>query len=193
MEVRGRGLQPWRRLLHALSGILLAWLPAAAGLSRPAVVGLLGGFLLLLLAADVVRLRAPRVNALFFSLFPSMASPREEERLASSTWYVLGALIVYALFPSHVAAPAILVLALADPAASVLGRLLPSRALGKGTIGGSVVFLLVTMAVLGPAVGWVAALVVALGVTLVEVLPWPLDDNLTVPVAAAAFLWIVGA
>lgn len=186
------GVQPWRRLFHAGSGVVLATLPVAAGLSRTWVLALLSGLLLVLLAADVLRLRTPRINALFFSLFPSMASPREAARVASSTWYVLGVLCVYALFSWHVAVPAILVLALADPAASTLGRIAGRRRLGKGTLEGGLVFLLVSLGVLVPSVGWVPGLVVAVGVTLVELLPSRLDDNLTIPLAAAAFLWMVG-
>lgn len=186
------GLQPWRRLFHAGSGLILATLPVAWGLSRAWSVALLSGLFVVLLAADVVRLRTPRLNALFFSLFPSLASPREVARMASSTWYVLGVLCVYALFPWHVAVPAILVLALADPAASALGRIAGRRRVGKGTLEGGLVFLLVSVGILVPDVGWAPGVVVAVGVTLVELLPSRLDDNLTIPLAAAAFLWMVG-
>lgn len=192
LVARTRGLQPWRRVFHVGNGIVLAWLPAASGLSRPAVLGALAGLLLVLLAADVARLRRPGLNALFFGLFPSLASPREVGRVASSTWFVLGVLLAYAVFPWHVAVPAILVLAVADPAASVLGRLLGRRRVGKGSLEGGLAFLLVATAVLGPAVGWAPALAVAVGVTMVELLPWRLDDNLTIPIAAASMLWLVG-
>ena len=129
---RTRGLQPWRRVFHACVGMVLAWLPLALGLPRGALLGALATLLALLLAADLVRLMAPGLNALFFASFPSLASPREAERLASSTWYVLGVLLVYALFPVRVAVPAILVLALADPAASALGRLVGRGGWGRG-------------------------------------------------------------
>lgn len=193
LVARSGGLQPWRRLFHAGSGLILAWAPAALGLGRPAVVAALAAVVVVLAAGDVVRLRAPRLNALFFSAFPSLASPREAHRPASSTWYAVGALLTWLLFPPAIAVPAILVLALADPAASMLGRLVGRRRLGKGTVEGSLVFLAVAGAVLvATTSSWTAALVVAVGVTLVEVVPWRLDDNLTIPVAAAVLLWMVG-
>ena len=67
------------------------------------------------------------VNALFFELFPTRAPPREAKRAASSTWYVCGVILAYALFPTRIAVPAIVVLALADPMASIVGRLWGSR------------------------------------------------------------------
>ena len=192
LVARTAGLQPWRRIFHVGNGLVLAWLPVALELSRTTVVAVLGAVLCVLVAADVVRLRIPRLNAFFYQTFPSFASPREAERLASSTWYLLGVMLAYALFPMRIAVLAVLVLAVADPAASVLGRLLGRRRLGKGSVEGSLAFLAVATGILGPNVGWAAALAVALGVALVEVVPWGLDDNLTVPVAAAVLLWMVG-
>ena len=189
---RTRGLQPWRRLFHAANGVAVALLPGALGLGRGPVIWVLGILLVVVLAADLARLRVPKLNALFFRMFPALASPREAVGIASSTWYLIGAFTTYALFPMRVAVPGILVLALADPAAGTLGRLYGKRRLGHGTWVGSAAFLAVSFAVLafylGPAAGLAAALMVA----MVEVVPWRLDDNLTVPVAAAFAAWVVG-
>ena len=189
---RTRGLQPWRRLFHAANGVAVALLPGALGLGRAPVLWVLGLLLVVVLAADVARLRVTRLNALFFRMFPALASPREAVGLASSTWYLVGVFLTYALFPMRVAVPGILVLALADPAAGTLGRLYGKRRLGHGTWVGSAAFLAVAFGVLafhlGPAAGLAAALIVA----MVEAVPWRLDDNLTVPVAAAFAAWLVG-
>lgn len=189
---RTRGVQPLRRLFHAANGLLVALLPPRLGLDREELVWALAALLAALAAADLVRLRVRRVNALFFSLFPSLASPREAARVASSTWYVAGLLITWALFPPRLALPATLVLALADPTASVAGRVWGRRRFGKGTVLGSAVFLVVAAPVLGASAGAVAGIVAGLLVMMVEVAPWRLDDNLTVPVAAAAALWLLG-
>lgn len=189
---RTRGLQPWRRVFHAANGVAVALLPGTLGLGRQSVLWVLGSLLVVVLAADVARLRVPRLNALFFRLFPSFASPREAVRIASSTWYLIGVVLTWAIFPERVAVPGILVLALADPAAGTVGRLWGRRRLGHGTWLGSAAFLAVAFLVLafhlGPAAGLAAALMVA----MVEVVPWRLDDNLTVPVAAAFAAWLVG-
>ena len=194
VELVGRtaGLQPWRRIFHAASGIVVALVPPVLGLGRGTVIWILAPLLALAVAADAVRLRRPRINALFFTLFPSLASPREATRISSSTWYLAGVLLAYALFPGRLVMPAILVLALADPLAGSIGRVWGRRRLGKGTILGSAVFLAVSAAVLSGFVEPAAALVAALMVTVIEVVPWELDDNLTVPLVAAGALWLIG-
>ena len=189
---RTRGLQPLRRVLHAANGVLVAFAPTAVGLSHAQAAWLLGGVFVVLALGDVVRLRAPQLNLLFFKSFPSLASPREASHIASSTWYALGTFLTWVLFPPSLAIPAILVLAFADPAASVIGRLLGARALGKGSIVGSLAFFAVAAGVLLAATGELVVLPVAALVALVEVAPWKVDDNLTIPLSAALLLSLVG-
>jgi dolichol kinase len=188
---RSKGLQPWRRLFHAANGVLLALGPGVLGLSRVQTVLLIGGMLAVLLVFDVARLRAPRLNLLFFQAFPSLVTPREAAGIASSTWYAVGALIVWTFFEPRVAIASILVLALADPAASYLGRVVKSPRVGTGSVFGSSVFFLVATAILYPVAGLAVAMMVAALVAMVEATPWKLDDNLTVPVSTALLLWLI--
>lgn len=183
-----RGLQPWRRLFHAANGLLVVGVILFSPLGVPQVIWILGGVLCLLLLLDLVRLARPRLNRLFFRIFLSLASPREERRPASSTWYVLGVLLTLLLFPRASALAGITVLALADPAASVLGQKFGTRRLGKGTVQGSSAFFLVAFLSLLPFAPWPAALGTAILVAAVEVIPWPLDDNLVLPLATGAIL-----
>ena len=192
IEVRLRGVQPWRRVFHAGNALVVAFLPPLLGLGRWAVVGILSALLVGLAAFDWFRLRRADLNALFFRMFPSLASDRERTGVASSTWYALGMILVYALFPSRVVVPAILTLGLADPAASTIGRIWGRRRLGKGTVLGTAVFAAVAFGVMATAVSPLVALVAAVATAAVEVLRIPLDDNLTVPVTAALTLWLVG-
>jgi dolichol kinase len=187
-----RGVQLWRRLFHAGNGLAVAFFPPVLGLEKRGLLLILSSLLVILLGFDLARLRVPRVNALFFKLFPSLASPREAKRAASSTWYVCGVILAYALFPTRIAVPAIVVLALADPMASIVGRLWGSRRVGNGTVLGSLVFFLVAFLVLSAFFGLASAVVPALVVTGVEVVPWRLDDNLTVVVGGATALWLMG-
>lgn len=188
LVVRTRGLQPWRRAFHAGSGTVMALGPQLLGFERRTTVLLLAVLLLVALAIDLVRLRAPKLNTLFFRLFTRLTSPREAEHLASSTWYLAGVLLTWTIFPGPVATAAILVLALADPSASVLGRLVGRRRLGKGTVEGVLVFYAVASAVLWAAFGDPTVFLVAAVVAAVEALPVPLDDNLTVPPVTAGLL-----
>ena len=131
---RTEGLQPFRRLFHAGNGLTLALVPQSIGLGRDALLAILAAVFAALFVSDVIRLRSRRMNALFFTAFPALASPREASAFASSTWYTLGALLTYALFPMHLAIPAILVLGLADPAGGAVGRTWGRVRLGAGTV-----------------------------------------------------------
>jgi dolichol kinase len=187
------GLQPWRRLFHMTSGVAVSVILLRGYVSEPWALVILGVVLALMLALDLVRLRHPETNRRFFLLFRRLASPREARGLASSTWYVTGMLLTLALFPLEIAAAAILVLAVADPFASYLGRRFGKRALGSGTVEGTLVFLAMAFLMLALLEELPVAAGVALLATVVEPIPWRLDDNLTVPIAVGVGLLIAGA
>lgn len=187
------GVQYGRRIFHAAWGCVLAVLVVWWPWQRNALVGLLVVGFVVLLLADALRLRNPALNAAFFRAFRWLASPREERQVASSTWYVLGALLVVWPFETAVAASAILVLAFADPAASVAGRLWGGRPLGKGTRLGFVVFAAVAALVLVFFQPWPVALGAGLIVAAVECQPLGLDDNLTVPITTALAVTLLGS
>lgn len=189
---RTEGVQPWRRAFHACSGLLLGLGPPALGLSRGTTVALLAGALAIAATLDGVRLRRPALNARFFKVFRHLASPREAEGPASSTWYVLGALLAWLLFPAPYASGAILVLALADPAASLIGRIWGTVPVGKGSAQGSLAFAVVAWVSLTLLLGSpVLMLAVASLVACAEVLPLRADDNLVIPLTTGGLLWLI--
>ena len=189
---RTEGLQPGRRVFHALNGIaialVLSWILPDVDLARWAF----GGLAAMLLVLDVIRLSSSSLNLTFFRLFRWFASPREATRIASSTWYIVGVLLLVLWFPPRTWIPAVLVLALGDPAASYVGRRWGTRRLGGGSVQGSAAFLVVTTLVVSWfCPGW-RALAVALGVGAVEALPrFVVDDNVTIPLATAALMTVL--
>ena len=162
------------------------------GLERAATLTILGVLLAIAVTLDFVRLRMPAANHTFFRFFRHVASPREAGGIASSTWFVLGALLCHGIFPPAYAAAGLVVLALADPSASVVGRLWGTIPLGKGSVQGTGVFVLVAWAVLFALLGQPLHVgAVAVGVALMEIVPGLVDDNLVVPLATGALLWLV--
>ena len=189
---RTEGVQPWRRLFHAVGGLgLIAFVQVTGPESVLALAGI-GGGLVAALLLDWARLRFVGANTAFFRMFSRLASPREAAGIASSTWYLAGALAVLVIFPPPLFVPSILVLAFADPAASVVGRIWGRRRLGKGTWEGTGVFFLVSAGVLTPLAGVGAGLFAAAGAAAAEVLPTRLDDNVVVPLGTALALWLAG-
>lgn len=110
----------------------------------------------------------------------------------SPTWFLLGVVLVL-WFPGRtLAAPSILVLAAADPAASVVGCHGGTRPLGKDSLEGPAAFFLGAAAVLIPFVGILTALPAAAVGTPVEAFTTRLDDNVVIPVVTAVCLPVSG-
>lgn len=185
------GAQPWRRIVHAVNGVTVASILTFWPYSEAAALVLLAGTVTTLFLFDALRLARRDVNTFFFRTFKQLASPREAEHIASSTWYMVGVALAFALTPTWAAVSGTLVLALADPAASYFGRRWGRRPFLGGSIEGSTVFFLVALATLLPRHPWTVALAVALPVTLLERRSWPLDDNLAIPVVCSVLLhWL---
>jgi dolichol kinase len=117
---------------------------------------------------------------------------------AGAFFYALGVLLTALLFPPE-ATPAffagMLVLALADPAASLIGMSIKTRTYRvfgeQRSFGGSLACLLISFVVLIPFVGVPSASVGALFLTAVEAYAPHGSDNLVLPLAAALFVALV--
>lgn len=186
------GLQPWRRAFHALTGTLVVSALSLLGLGTSTAALILGIALILAMILDLARLLDPRLNLFFFRAFSSLASPREVRKIASSTWYAASLLLVLLLFPRPYAMAGILVLAWADPAASVVGQLWGKTRFMGGTVLGTATFLLVAFLTLLLFVPWWMALATAAVGAIVEAAPVGLDDNLIVPISVTGVLFLLG-
>jgi dolichol kinase len=133
------------------------------------------------------------VNQWFFRLLRPLASAREASGIASSTWYLVGAVLSYLLFPPLHAMLSILVLAVADPAAAVVGQRLGGRRVGTGSVSGTVTFFLVATAILYAGTGQIGVALVAAVVALLETVPGLGDDNLVIPLSTGILLSVLAA
>ena len=190
---RTSGPQPMRRLFHAATGLLIVVALEVVGLPKTPAIWILAAAFAVLGMADLLRARSEAANRLFFRLFKHLASPRDAQGLASSTWYAAGVVVVLVVFPYHAAISAILVLALADPVASYMGRRWGRVPFLGGSLEGTMIFAVVALAVLLPRHPPLIAVVTALCAAVVERVSWPFDDNFTVPIATAAMLAVLGA
>ena len=189
---RTLGIQPWRRVFHATNGTVVVMAMTVFNFDVSEMVLILGVILALTVAIDALRLFNPKLNVLFFRAFSPIASPREARKIASSTWYTLSALLVLLFFPTPYALAGILVLAWADPAASVVGQRWGKTRFLAGSVRGTTAFALVAFCALLLFVPWKVALVTAAATAVVEAAPIRLDDNLIVPLAVAGVLLLIG-
>lgn len=183
---RTSGAQPWRRLFHAATGVGVVLALEWVGVPERLLVAALLVALVAALTGDVLRARNPGANALFFRVFRHLASPRDASGLASSTWYAGGLVVALAFFPRAAAVSGILVLALADPVASYLGRRWGKIPFLGGSLEGTLLFVITALVILVPRHAPGVAVLAALFAALAERITWPMDDNFTVPVTTAA-------
>lgn len=149
---------------------------------------LAAGFLI----ADLLRLKFALARKIFLHIFGSMLKDAEsQKRLTGATMLFVGMAATVFLFKEKQAVPALLMVCLADPLAAIVGQLSGKNFFWEKTLEGSAAFYLtasVIILIFTNYSWW--GLMVSLMVTLLELLPVPLDDNLLIPVAAAYLLSI---
>ena len=154
---------------------------------------------------EIARRLSPRLNGLLVDkVFAGFARPSERHRINSSSYYLLSMTFVAILFPQAPVQLAVLILAFADPAATVAGKLWGRKKLirNKSWVGTAaffaVAFAVTTVFLLLKAphltLSWtllVAVTVSAIGAAT-ELLSYMIDDNLSIPilVVVAAYLLI---
>lgn len=146
------------------------------------------------LLVEGARLRLPGVNSLLVSRFMLLLKEAESRKVTGATYFVISALAVFLLFDESVAIAALLFLSLGDPAAALVGRRAPGiRVFGKSPLG-TLAMVLVGLGIAGvlSAAGAVdrhwglyAGAVVA---GLAELLPLPMDDNVTIPLVSGGVM-----
>ncbi|MHC4956907.1 MAG: hypothetical protein ACYTGN_00930 [Planctomycetota bacterium] len=183
----GKGSEASRRLVHLAFGGLAFLVP------------LIGRYPSIGLAAAALAYNTVLAPAL------GLDSPYRragEGRFRGLFTYPLAVLLMLCVAPLDVAAGAWVVMAVADPMAAFVGRACPWPRVpfnkAKSLAGTAAGFIAAAVACAGflayagverpllPAVGAAAA------GALAEAIPWPIDDNLPLAVAAATALWLGG-
>ncbi len=126
-----------------------------------------------------------------------LLKPAERNRVNVATFLILEDTLAFVVFSREVAVLCLLFVSVGDPAAALIGsRSRRARIWGK-SLSGTLAFAATAGAVgvltaLHPAVPlawWMAAGVVV--AALVELLPLPVDDNFTVPLAAGGVMAVL--
>jgi dolichol kinase len=185
-----------RNAVHALAGLGCLLLLQHV-FSRTQTIWLTGGWALICWILEALRRRNARLNRGLMWTFEAIAHPHEHHRVNSATWFSSALLFLALLMPRMASSVALVVLAVADPLAGMVGRRwgrLPLRA-GR-TLEGTTAFVvagtLAAFAVLSVyygQLGWQAnlqlAVAAALCGALAELFSWRIDDNLAIPVAVS--------
>ncbi|MBK8914449.1 MAG: phosphatidate cytidylyltransferase [Phycisphaerales bacterium] len=185
-----------RKSIHGASALipLAYWAFAPRWLALSVVACLLA----VAVAIELARRRPGPVNRLVTAWFGGMLRPFEKSGWSGATFVLLAGLITIALFPQMIAVAALLVLAISDSLASLIGsRFGKARFLGGSMVGSGAFFVsAAAICLLVLPFAPVAGLLASAAATIVEAAKFrvrgvPLDDNLSVPLVVAGVLWLL--
>ena len=179
-----------RRALHLATASL--GLAAHAGMPHDTMTALLLTLVVAALLLEELRRRRPALNAALARGSLGALRPAEQSGLTGATLLALGYAATWLMAPPLVAAPAMVVAAVADPAAALVGRwAVPAG--DRKTLAGSAGAFAAAAAVLAAfGTGWRGTLAAAATAALAERLTGRGVDNVAIPLCTAAALWVTG-
>ncbi len=188
-----------KRKLFRMIGFLVPLLYLASGqvlsppFDRVPVLAILALFIGTMVFLESWRFRNPKVNRWMFEHFKGFTKDKERERISSTTLFLAAAALTILLFPRGVAIAALLFLTVGDPIAEIVGtrwgrlRILRGKTLEGALAGAGACFLAGVPLLLADGLGLTLP-VIAIGAAaaaVTELLPFPLDDNFTIPFGSA--------
>jgi len=188
----GMQSKPWRGLWHLVGGSFFPVL--ALFIPKGMLLVILGTVTAIFVTWEIVRFAFPSVNRWMMSHFGVILKEEEGFRLTGSTYLLLSSLAVFVLFDKYVAIASLLFLSIGDLMATVIGGKYGRRIVFNKSLEGSLACLasclLIGMAVtkVSPVMVLPVAVVGAASATIVELLPIPVDDNLTIPLFSAGIM-----
>lgn len=190
----------WRRLWHLVGGSLAPI--GAFFISEKTLLITLSAVTFAFLVLELIRFLFPKVNDRFFRLFQRVLKKEERSRPIGSSYLLVASVLAFLLFEKDIAIACLLFLAVGDPAAGVIGeRLEIRRAFGWGWRGwgwpGAVACLLSCLAVgmvliqVGLNINLILISVGAAVAAVVALFPWPIDDNIVMPLLCGAAMTLI--
>jgi len=185
-------IKPWRQLWHLLGGSFFPIL--AIFIPMDTLLITLGAITAIFITWETVRFISPSVNQWMVSHLGIILKKEEGFRLTGTTYLLLASLIVFLLFDKYVAIASLFFLSIGDLMATVIGQKFGKRRAFNKSLEGSLACLAsclligMTMTIVGPVMVLPVAIVGAATATIVEFLPIPIDDNLTIPSFSAGIM-----
>lgn len=184
-----------RNLFHTFNGVV-SFAAYEFLFTRWQMIGIGTTLLILFLAFDLLRRFRPNLNQSFLGWAAWLVRPSEAHGLATSTWYTAGLTLGTLVYPKLAIEAGCLVLAFADPAATLAGKRWGRRKLWRDRSWvGSISFWVVGTVVTAALLWWKqpqwtiphllgVAVAVGLAGAVAELASQRVDDNLTIPLLA---------
>jgi dolichol kinase len=196
-----KNLQIARRLFHMANGVTIAtlyWL----SFTHAQAIHTLGTFACLLYVMEQIRINYPELAGKLMPIMKFVMRAEEQLKESAMVPYAFAVLLSIITFPKPLALIAIYTLAVSDPLSAIIGikygkrRIVPHKSV-EGSLAFLISSFIITLLVLIATQGgfnsglFFISLVISLGVTIFEMLPLKIDDNLTIPLFGGAFAWVV--
>ncbi len=184
-----------RKLYHLIGGIGLLSLYYLLGRKRALIF--YAALFILVLGLDLMRLRIPSINRFLFTKFHSFIRTSEEHKLTGTSPYVLGIASSLYFYRIDIATAAICFLAFGDVAATTIGERYGRTKIGDKSLEGTIAFVVAALLVgsLLPLAGIsITRAIILIGAVVaagVELLPLPVNDNLSIPLVSGGVMTLV--
>jgi glycerol-3-phosphate acyltransferase PlsY len=181
-----------RKIYHLFGGIAL--LSVYYLLGREQALLFYGVLFFIVLTLDIIRLKMPSVNNFVYSRFGSFVRQNEANKLTGTAPYVLGIGLSLFLYSAPIATAAVCFLAFGDVAATAVGERYGKTRIRDKSLEGTAAFILAAL-----TAGFILTLigvaplplVIVLGALVaagVELIPFPINDNLVIPIVSGAIM-----
>jgi dolichol kinase len=178
-----------RKLMHLTSAVIPLFVWFAPGALAAAV--LIGGAVLALLV-EVMRFRVRAVRYWFLAKTRRLLRRHERRQVTGATYLAVSYAAAVVAFPTPIAVLAMLYSGVGDAMAAIVGRGIGRHEIrpGKSLEGAAAMFgVTMILGTLLPGVPITAAFAGAVAATMLEIAPFPPDDNVWVTLGGGAVVW----
>ncbi len=187
LQLNGNNLEIPRKLFH-LSGILLLFIPYIFK-TQAKIIFL--ALVCLVSTIEFLRLRSHLIANVLVKIFGHLMRPLERKKLSGSFYYLWGVSLSFLFFDKISATKGLLILAIADPLASLIGIKFGNHRFLKKTLEGTLAFFLVSILILYCFKESLHnALIIGAICALAENVI-PINDNLILPLLVASLSYII--
>jgi len=182
----------WRTILRPLAAVFpLLYL----FVDRKFMLIFIGSIALAFLLLDIVRLLSRKTNLFLFKT-PLIFKQKEIRAFSSMSLFLVASFLAILLFPKEIAVLALVFLIFGDVFAKVIGMMFGKVRIFKKTLEGSIAYFLAAVIfgmIFQPyiGVGYLMLIVGALAAAIVELIPWGIDDNISVALIAGAVMYVM--
>ncbi|MBI4722561.1 MAG: hypothetical protein HY769_06130 [Candidatus Stahlbacteria bacterium] len=143
---------------------------------------------------EIIRFKNIKAGSLFYKAIGKMLWERETKTITGATTFIISAFLCTLLFSKPVVVTGLLFLTFSDTSAYLIGSKGRVKIMGKKTLEGGIAFLLTAIVIcllMKQEIKLLASLIGACVACIVELLPWKIDDNFSIPIISCLIMQLL--